>query len=414
MFSARMLSFLGAGFLLLQSVPGQQSRGSQTPIGGTAPGNSTTNPSPTPTQPQTQPQPQNPSPFPRTSQPPIMLYGSVLLDDGAAPGEMVVIESVCNRAVRSEAYTDSKGGFSFELGGDRNLAFDDIGDSAQNGSRLPGASSQQSVSGGSIPGSAAMRLQNCELRARLPGYRSEEINVFAQGSFGNTDVGVIVLHRLGAAEGRVVSVTTLAAPKSANNAFEKGRQSLVQGKLDDARKNLEKATQLYPSFAAAWCALGQLDVRQHRTDDARLAFGKAIQADPKFIDPYLQLSDLQAAAKEWKELADTTATVIRLDPFDYPAIFFMNAVANYDIRNMEAAEKSARETEKLDVKKQYPQVFQLLALILASRGEYAEGASQMRAYLEAVPLAADAEKSKAQLAQFEALAGGGSAQASPQ
>jgi hypothetical protein len=37
----------------------------------------------------------------------------------------------------------------------------------------------------------------------------------------------------------------------------------------------------------------------------------------------------------------------------------------------------------------------------------------MREYLKAVPQAADAEKSRTQLAQYEALAGGGSAQAPP-
>ncbi|MGD0497807.1 MAG: hypothetical protein ABSC23_05160 [Bryobacteraceae bacterium] len=340
----------------------------------------------------------------------------MLLDDGTPPAEPAVVESLCNSVVKTEAYTDSKGGFSFELGGKSDLNVEDNSDSAQNGasSRLPARTSQHLDPGvPNIAGAATMYLQNCELRARLPGYRSDMVSAFSPTSFGTTNVGAIILHRAGSAEGRVVSATTTAAPKNASNAFEKARQSLAERKLDDARKNLEKATQLYPAYAAAWCALGQLDVRERRAADAGLAFQKAIQADPKFIDPYVQLADLQAAAKEWKDLADTTAKIVQLDPYDYPAIYFLNAVANYDLRNMEAAEKSARETAKLDVLKQYPQVFQLLAQTLANRGNYAEAATQMRAYLEAAPRAADAETSRAQLAQFEALAGGGQAQAPP-
>jgi len=42
--------------------------------------------------------------------------GKVMLDDGTPPPEPVQIERVCNGVPRPEAWTDSKGRFSFQLG----------------------------------------------------------------------------------------------------------------------------------------------------------------------------------------------------------------------------------------------------------------------------------------------------------
>ncbi|MGD0499762.1 MAG: hypothetical protein ABSC23_15140 [Bryobacteraceae bacterium] len=338
---------------------------------------------------------------------PVLVSGHVRLDDGRVPGEMVVIESVCRGVVRTEAHTDSKGGFTFTMGGGVNSLSDRTADASTRTSGLIPQKSQ------AIDSSRAAEWQECKLRGSLLGYRSDEIRVSTGEARDSSDVGTIVLHRLGVVEGRVVSATTLAAPKNASKAFENARKALAEGKVEDARKDLELATQVYPSYAIAWTALGGLDVRQKRSDEARIAFQKAIQADSKFLDPYLHLAVLQSDSKDWKGVAETTSKIIQLDPFDYPNIFFMNALANYANNDLEPAEKSAREAERLDVKKQYPRIFQILSLILAKRGQYAEGASQMRQYLEAAPQAPDADASRAQLAQFEALAAAAPVQAPP-
>src|SRR5262249_57564148 len=57
---------------------------------------------------------QNQTQFPEMQRP-IFLSGKVMLDDGTPPPETVVIERICNGNPRPEAYTDSKGRFSFQL-----------------------------------------------------------------------------------------------------------------------------------------------------------------------------------------------------------------------------------------------------------------------------------------------------------
>jgi hypothetical protein len=53
---------------------------------------------------------------------------------------------------------------------------------------------------------------------------------------------------------------------------------------------------------------------------------------------------------------------LKLDSFNYPQEFFLNAVAHYNLRDMEAAEQSARRAEKLDTRHKFPQVSRLLGL----------------------------------------------------
>jgi len=60
------------------------------------------------------------------------------------------------------------------------------------------------------------------------------------------------------------------------------------------------------------------------------------------VGPYLSASAIQSVKKQWPQLAETTGALLRLDPFDYPQAYYMNALANYNLGNIDAAEKSAR------------------------------------------------------------------------
>jgi tetratricopeptide (TPR) repeat protein len=241
------------------------------------------------------------------------------------------------------------------------------------------------------------------LRANLPGYRSQVVSLANRRAMDSPDVGTIFLHRLGNAEGRVISAISLAAPKGARKAFDKGSDLARKHKLDDAMKNYQKAVDVYPKYAAAWFELGKLQAAKGQADDAHHSFDAAVEADPKYLSPYLELSRLALGARNWPELADVTGRAVKLDPFDYPQQFFFNSVANFNLQNMDAAEKSAREAQKLDTEHHYPQVSHLLGVILAQRQDYTGAAGAMRNYLKFAPDAADAATVRRQLDQLEKL-----------
>ena len=136
---------------------------------------------------------------------------------------------------------------------------------------------------------------------------------------------------------------SLKAPKDAKKAYEKGLDLVKKKKLDDALKSYEKAVELYPSYATAWYELGRLRQAKGDKEGAQAAFQGAIKGDPKFVTPYIDLALLNAQAAKWQEVADITQQAIKLDPFDYPQAHFYNAIANYNLKNVEAARRAPRK-----------------------------------------------------------------------
>jgi tetratricopeptide (TPR) repeat protein len=383
------------------SLPG--STGS-VPGGTTGTGSSTTS-IPTRTTPSTTTSPNSNTNTQPTMVQPIFLNGRVMTDDGSPLPEPAVIERVCNGVPRAEGYTDSRGYFGIELGG-ANKA---MPDAAEYGGfdGLGSGLSQQSQSSSSFGGMglSGNRFMSCDLRAKLPGFHSQTVSLANRRALDDPNVGTIFLHRMGTVEGRTISAVSLAAPKDAKKAYEKGLDSAKKRKLDDAAKNFEKAVELYPKYATAWYELGRLQAAGGKLEAAHQSFDAALQADPKFLNPYLQLSLLALQAQKWQELADITDRTVKLDPFDYPQVFLYNSVANYNLKNIDAAEKSAREAEKLDTQHQFPKVSHLLGIILAQRRDFSGAAEQLRSYLKLAPGASDAATVRSQLTEIEKLAG---------
>jgi tetratricopeptide (TPR) repeat protein len=170
--------------------------------------------------------------------------------------------------------------------------------------------------------------------------------------------------------------------------------------------SLREAVKLDPGFALAWCELGKLQVAHNHPEEGRQSFEAAARSEPRWPDPLLELSLLDLRAGAWKELADVTGQVLRLNSFDYPGVFFYNAVANYNLRLLPAAEKSVRSAQKLDTRRQFPQSARLLGDILTLQRQYADAADEFRQYLALAPEAADAPAVRKELADIEKLAVG--------
>ena len=342
-----------------------------------------------------------------------------MIDDGTPLPESVVIQRVCNGAAHAEGYTDSKGFFNVELG-NRTMALQDASEFGGGGFGSPGGSglggggfgstgqsTTQSQSTGAMGQGMASsnRFIACELQAKLAGYRSQTINLVNRRSMDDPNIGTILLHRVGTAEGNTVSAVSLAAPKDAKKAFDRGLEALKKQKSDEARKDFAKAVDLYPRYAAAWSELGKLQAG----DDpgaARKSFGAAMEADPKFTAPYMQLAVLALHDKNWLEVVQLTDRVVKLDPFDYPNAFFYNAVANYNLRNFDVAEQSALQADKLDTRHLMPQVSQLLGMLLALRKDFTGAAAQFRNYLRVAPDGPEAAKVRSQLVEVEKVVAG--------
>jgi tetratricopeptide (TPR) repeat protein len=334
----------------------------------------------------------------------IFISGKVMMDDGSPIPPNIVIQRVCNGSPRSVAYTDSRGHFSFQWG-QQNSFMSDASESGGFGRMSSGGSFGNAQSaGGSNPLAGdpfTNQMAGCEIRAQLAGYRSDSVNLVSRNPMDNPDIGMIVLHRMGNVEGSSISATSFMAPKDAKKAYEKGLQSLLKNKPEDASKEFEKAVLAYPKYADAWMNLGKVRMQQKSFEAAREAMLKAIEADSKLVGPYIELGMMAAQQNKWEEAGPYLDRGLKLDPIDFPQAWYVSAATNFNLKKFDAAEKSAREAQKLDTKHANPRTDYLLGLILAEKHDYPAAAEQFRVYLKNSPNAPDFARVKEQLGQLE-------------
>ena len=347
---------------------------------------------------------------------PIFLSGRVLLDDGMPPSESVTIVRTCNGQRVPETYTDSKGRFSFEVGGN-SIAFADASMSGvPNRGGLGGFGPNRGGGRGGAPaglgglggaGFDQLDLSGCDLRADLPGYRSEIISLGHRRVFDNPDIGVIILNRLGGVKGHSVSVTTLAAPKKAKKSYEKASKELRKKnaqsrKPEKAIKDLETAVAEYPQYAAAWTLLGETKMKMMDPEGARAAFERAREADPKYLKPYGPLLQLEMQQQRWTEADELSDQILKLNPM-LSNVRYFQAIARFNSGHLDAAEESAKALVGGPDADRYPQIHHLLGMIQAKKGNFTQAATAYRSFVAAQPGSPEASNVQRQMMEWEAL-----------
>jgi Tfp pilus assembly protein PilF len=327
--------------------------------------------------------------------PPVYVTGSVILEGGSAPPEPIPIQRVCGGLLHREGYTDAKGQFQFELG--RKIEQD----SSENDS-LSGSPQQMKTH---APTNQP-RYEGCELQASLPGYQSTSVPIRMDENFGQLKVGTIVLTRLQNVQGATISMTSMNAPKDARQAYEKARKAQADKKLPEAEKELNKAVQIYPQYAAAWYLLGELHRSQKQADQAIKEYTQSMTCDPQYVSPYFGLAVIAIGQKRWQDAQRLTDQINHLNSFAYPLAYFYNSAASFNLGQIDVAEQSARKFESIDTGHRTPEIFRLLSMILEAKRDYAGAAEQLRSYLALAPTPPHAAEAKADLQRLENMTAG--------
>jgi protein O-mannosyl-transferase len=108
---------------------------------------------------------------------------------------------------------------------------------------------------------------------------------------------------------------------------------------------------------------------------------------------------------KWQETAELSGQVLHYNAAEYPAAYYFNAMANLQLGNLEAAEKSAREAIRLDRDHRNPKSSYVLGLILAREQNFQQATEALNAYLREAPDAPDAETVRKQRDELRKLAG---------
>ena len=163
----------------------------------------------------------------------------------------------------------------------------------------------------------------------------------------------------------------------------------LKGQTAEAEKELGKAVEL-PANVPMTGASGR--ARTRRMPTGRATRSSASEADDKLVGPYVELGQLAAQGQKWDDTAKYLDRALALDPIDYPQLWFVAAVADYNTRHFDAAEHSVREAIKTDPEGKNPRSSQLLGLILDQKNDTAGALAAFREFLRLVPTGSDAEK----------------------
>ena len=222
--------------------------------------------------------------------------------------------------------------------------------------------------------------------------------------WGNTEVAPILMYPIARVQGTSVSLTSMLAPKQARRSVEQATKALKKEKFDEAEVLLKSAIGIYPASAEAWFLLGDVYQLQKRKQEARESYLRAVQADGLYVRPYLRLARLSMNERDWRNAADLSNKALELDPIAFPEAYYLNALALYNLKDLETAERSARKGQRLDLSRQFPQMHLILANILSIKQDALGSIEEMRKYLKDAPNAEDAPMVRARLEEKVKLA----------
>ena len=203
--------------------------------------------------------------------------------------------------------------------------------------------------------------------------------------------------------GATVSLTSMLVSTKAKRTYEHVLKALTLKNFDEAEKQLKIALSISPVSAVGWCLMGTLHEEKLELDKASIDYSQALSADSQLLPAYLGLARIAFREKRWHQVLRFTDQLSKVDPVAFPAAYFYNAAANFNLRDLNGAEKNARKFESLDTEHERPQVYLLLGDILARERHFAGAAEQKKFFLTIVPDADDTDEIKEQIKILEDL-----------
>jgi tetratricopeptide (TPR) repeat protein len=330
----------------------------------------------------------------------MFISGKVTLDDGSELTESAAVQTICRGDRHTRAFTDRHGGFSFQMGDSTPNSDGDLSDAGSSTVTRTTTQREQRA------------WRDCEVQAVLGGFSSEIVELASRlNGMESADLGRIVLHRLEHVEGTSISVTSALAPSGARKALEKGRDAEKKKNWKRAAESFQKAVQIYPKYAAAWFELGRVQMVKNDAAAAKLSFQQALAADAKYVPPYQGLAELAFQSKQWPEVIRITGQMLALNPVSFPVAYFFSAVANYNLPDLDAAEKSARQGIKIDSEHQIARLRYVLGTILLKKQDYRQASFYFHQYMQLATESSELDAANKQLAEIERLASGANSEA---
>ncbi|MGH9574297.1 MAG: tetratricopeptide repeat protein [Candidatus Acidiferrales bacterium] len=217
------------------------------------------------------------------------------------------------------------------------------------------------------------------LRRMMYEDTSPQVTVSAMDSINQEDCGTWTQIGVHSA---TVSMVRLEVPGKARGIYQKACSELKKKKLDDARRDAEKALTDDGKYPAAWVLLGQLYYNTSDMANAHEACSKAVEIDPGYVAPYLCLAAIADRQQNWDDAQKLSDQALRISPLKNTFALYYKAEAAFHKQDLPGAEKNALDAAGADNNHQLPEVELLLARIYSAMKKSDEAAVRVRKYLK--------------------------------
>jgi hypothetical protein len=230
--------------------------------------------------------------------------------------------------------------------------------------------------------------RKCIVQASHAGYTSTTVDISA---LDGAVTSVVTLDTLvlsnAVANPYVIATTASGVPSRSGTAWKAAMKALDDRNLPEAAAQLNTVVADSPKFAIGWHALGVVQESQTKFAEARDAYQHAIEADPKMLPAYVTLTRVSIKAKDWAGAAKAADALIKVDTKKtYPEIYLHQAVARYQMKDLDGAAASAQAAIQLKI----PRAEYVLGRTLEAKGDAAGAREHISKYLELDKNAPDA------------------------
>jgi tetratricopeptide (TPR) repeat protein len=238
----------------------------------------------------------------------------------------------------------------------------------------------------------------CYIRATHAGYVSNTVEVQGLDTTRTSITLPPLMITVSAADPYAIIVAASSIPSRAKSAWDAAMKALDEPNFPEAGRQLRAAVSGSQKYSQGWHALGVVSERLKKPAEARDAYEHAIQSDPKLLPPYITLARLCIKTKDWQCTSTTADALIKADvKRAYPEIYLHQAVARYQLKDLDGALAAVQEAIRLDPKYKKPRTEYVLGRILEAKGDAAGAREHMSKYLELEPAAGDVELVKGHL-----------------
>jgi Flp pilus assembly protein TadD len=295
----------------------------------------------------------------------VILHGKVMMKDGSPPPHSVGIQRLC-----SDSYgdvpgpiTNKKGEFIWRMGFDNLLT------------------------------------RTCRIEATMPGYVSTAIDISDINGFLDTakTLPPLILS-LGGADPHTILEKDDDVPVPAKPAWKLLVKALRVGDLVEVANQAKLVTDAAPKFARGWHVLGVSYEVLGKNAEATAAYSRAAELDPKMVISWVTLSRMDILGKDWQGALKAIENVQRLDvKHIYPEIYLHQAIAQFQLGQLDAAEASAKQLLKDDPNERKSRGEFVMGVILEAKHDTDGAKAHITRYLQLNPNPPDVDQIKAYL-----------------